>query len=598
MQTRRIILAVAAVIAVAITAAPMTEVVAKGASGSSRSSGSSFKSFSSKPSSPTRITAPSRPSAPAPSTSTSRTQYSNSRPTSILPTAPSAPAARGAAPSASTSRTLWDRSAPARPAAAAGVAAGATAAAASAPPTSTAKTQYTAASAGQQSAKSFDAYKQKTAMFKKPAESRLNAEAVTRNPVVQNTRERKTYNEYYRGRDSYYAQRNWSPPTYVYAGQPSFGAWDALFLYSVLDSMNDRQMMMMMHNQAGDPGVKAWREEANKQAETNAELKAKLAALDAKLATLQNEPVDPNYVPPNVPKTVALAAEAVVGGGDGSIRMGTGSSAGVYHAFCSGDGRAMKGLANLTTGKVTCETTGGSTENLEGLASGKFDVVLAQADAVAEWEARHAGSDTIALKATAYPEYVQMLVNASGEIGSIKDLDPTKDTIYLAGTGARETWEGFVREDAAYGIFGKNKRLIDVPATEEVLKKVAADKNSVAIFVGGLHSPLLNLANNTYGSQLELAPVDDWDFNDQTDATGHPIYAFETIPKGLYPKLQESGYLWGSNDVETIVVPAVFVVGQKWVDANGMDGQAKLEVVLDAALAQARERAVSAATVQ
>jgi len=80
-----------------------------------------------------------------------------------------------------------------------------------------------------------------------------------------------------------------------------------------------------MYNHQNDPGVKAFREEADKLAADNADLKKQLADLDAKMDTLRQDGVkpDPNAMPKGVDPSVALAAEKVVKEKSGPGGMGT-----------------------------------------------------------------------------------------------------------------------------------------------------------------------------------------------------------------------------------------------------------------------------------
>lgn len=98
----------------------------------------------------------------------------------------------------------------------------------------------------------------------------------------------------------------WSPPPYAF-GRPSFGIWDALFLWFMLDTLSRPGHAEFFHNQQNDPGYKQWREEAERQAQDNAELRAKLDQLDRELAERKEQPRDPNYLPPDASPNIALA---------------------------------------------------------------------------------------------------------------------------------------------------------------------------------------------------------------------------------------------------------------------------------------------------
>ncbi|HYD68093.1 DUF2491 family protein [Azospirillum sp.] len=99
----------------------------------------------------------------------------------------------------------------------------------------------------------------------------------------------------------------WRPPGYAYNSPPRFGIWDGLFLWFLLDNLTRPGYADFFHNQRGDPGYQQWREEAERRAQGDAELRAKLDQLDRQLAEKQGQPADPSYLPPGTPREVAIA---------------------------------------------------------------------------------------------------------------------------------------------------------------------------------------------------------------------------------------------------------------------------------------------------
>jgi TRAP-type uncharacterized transport system substrate-binding protein len=55
-----------------------------------------------------------------------------------------------------------------------------------------------------------------------------------------------------------------------------------------------------------------------------------------------------------------------------------------------------------------------------------------------------------------------------------------------------------------------------------------------------------------------LVSIDDRTLDDAKFA-GNPIYSFQTIPTGTYPRLQAD-----DDEVETLTVRAIFVVSDSW----------------------------------
>jgi hypothetical protein len=112
------------------------------------------------------------------------------------------------------------------------------------------------------------------------------------------------------GRNNWYAQRGWTPPPYVYGTPSRFGIWDALFLWFLLDTLTRPGHAQFFHNNQNDPSYQQWRAEADRRAQTDPELRAKLDQLDRQLAEQQGQPRDPNYIPPDTPPEVAVAPDA------------------------------------------------------------------------------------------------------------------------------------------------------------------------------------------------------------------------------------------------------------------------------------------------
>jgi len=84
-----------------------------------------------------------------------------------------------------------------------------------------------------------------------------------------------------------------------------------MFLWFMIRSASGPSFM---YNHQNDPGVQAFKKEADKLAEDNTELKKQLAEVNAKVDQLKKEgkPVDPQYIPKDVDPALALAADRVV----------------------------------------------------------------------------------------------------------------------------------------------------------------------------------------------------------------------------------------------------------------------------------------------
>ncbi|AWK89255.1 DUF2491 domain-containing protein (plasmid) [Azospirillum thermophilum] len=112
----------------------------------------------------------------------------------------------------------------------------------------------------------------------------------------------------------------WRPPGYAYNTPPRFGIWDGLFLWFLLDNLSRAGSADFFHNHRDDPGYAQWRAEAERRAQDDAELRRKLDDLDRQLAERKDQPRDPNYLPPDIPRDAAVAEDRA--GGRGGMGFG------------------------------------------------------------------------------------------------------------------------------------------------------------------------------------------------------------------------------------------------------------------------------------
>lgn len=97
------------------------------------------------------------------------------------------------------------------------------------------------------------------------------------------------------------SRRGWTPPPYA-TQTPGLGMGQALMMWFLLDTLTRPGHADFFHNHQDDPTYRDWRREAEKRAESDPELRAKLNALDTDLAQRAGQPKDPDYVPDDVPK--------------------------------------------------------------------------------------------------------------------------------------------------------------------------------------------------------------------------------------------------------------------------------------------------------
>ncbi|MBF0458648.1 MAG: hypothetical protein HQK99_12235 [Nitrospirae bacterium] len=156
----------------------------------------------------------------------------------------------------------------------------------------------------QQAQQSLSKYEAERSRYKSK-DTATNYSGYVSNPVVNRSRGYDQGTYAYR-RDNFYTTYSYQPPHYVYMSAPSFGMWDAMFLWFMLDHASDRNYSRMYYNHQNDPDFQRWRQETDRLSGENAELKVKLANLDKEVAGLKGEPVDQTYVPPGVDADIAL----------------------------------------------------------------------------------------------------------------------------------------------------------------------------------------------------------------------------------------------------------------------------------------------------
>jgi len=252
-------------------------------SGGSRS-GSSGWSSSSKPSSP--APAPSSPSAPSGGSS----GWSTSKP----------------APTQSTQSAQPNSPSQSTPSASGGFSnsSGASSGAVSKSSGTSAFSSSGADAAKRQAATS--SYQGYQGLYSKSGNA-VPGQVSTAKPILNQDRTFGSYKDYNGYRDNYYAGRGYSAPGYAFNSFSGFGMWDAMFMWFMLSNLTSGAGFF--HNNQNDPGVKAFKEEAAKLSQSNADLKKQLDEMNAKLDGMKKEgvPVEPGTIPKDVDPNIALA---------------------------------------------------------------------------------------------------------------------------------------------------------------------------------------------------------------------------------------------------------------------------------------------------
>ena len=385
----------------------------------------------------------------------------------------------------------------------------------------------------------------------------------------------KSTSMYYENRNSYYATRSYSPPVYVYQGSPSYGSWDAIFLWSMLDS-RDRSFA---YHHANDPGYLAWRREADRLAADNTSLRDRLAALDAEVKSQTGER-NPKYLPKGVPPEVALSVDVVTGYRTPALTFATGVPESTYAAVCAGrDESNIVGFRKRAASvmDVTCIETSGSRDNVLGFMAGKYQAIIAQADAI-DWAGRQMAKNGSKAKfgkrqLTAYSESMWLLVNKKSGINRIADLKRGVHTVYVGpkGSGGEVSFENLAHHasESRWLIFSGHSdqfEKVNVRSTDYLtaIRAAADDPNAVVIVMMGSSSSFMERIDREFGDRLKLVPFSgDDSLLSVRDQDNNRVYHRCVVSLRNLPRLHPS------PSTRTLCVQAVVVVSDSWVKRYG-----------------------------
>ena len=129
-----------------------------------------------------------------------------------------------------------------------------------------------------------------------------NRRVLTRMRIVPGT--------YHYRRTVFYDSYGYAPPPYVYTMYPRYGLWDAAFLAFMVERAVEPEYALMYYNHRNEQEMIQWRQEMDRMAQDNAELKDKLAAMDQQVAQLQGTPENPDYIPEGA-QDIALSPDVI-----------------------------------------------------------------------------------------------------------------------------------------------------------------------------------------------------------------------------------------------------------------------------------------------
>ncbi len=247
---------------------------------------------------------------------------------------------------------------------------------------------------------------------------------------------------------------------------------------------------------------------------------------------------------------ILIGAGVTVASAETFVTIGTGGQTGVYYQV----GGAICRLVNKGTKDhdIKCtHTTGGSVANINGIRNGDINMGVAQSD----WQ-YHAYNGTAPdkfpegayedLRAvfSVHPEPMTVVARADSGIDSIDDLKGKRVNVGNPGSGARATFEVYMKE---MGWEMSDFALASELKSAEQAAALCDDKVDAIVFTVGHPAGTIKEATTSCESKLISAN------NDAAKklAEDNDFYAMTSIPGGMYRGSDE--------DTETFGVGATFV---------------------------------------
>ncbi|MDM8516035.1 TAXI family TRAP transporter solute-binding subunit [Desulfobacterales bacterium HSG16] len=358
----------------------------------------------------------------------------------------------------------------------------------------------------------------------------------------------------------------------------AYGMYSTRYLNdSLAHSDDDPQSFAFMYNNWNNPGMKAYMLEMKAQSYDNRNLRQQLNQLETKIARLEHEGAIKNddYLPDGVTPAIALAAEVIAtpaaiqmtAGYNADnimkyddqvvVTIGTAPVGGLYNMFGVLFASYARGF------RVEAPRSQGSVYNLKSFGR-KFSIIVAQSDAVDKYLREHGKFRLGIYQFPVIDEYFQAVVNRNSKIKQIGKVG--ENTLIMpgpAGGGPAASWEN-VKYHAANGTkfwkwdTDKYAKAAVLPMSyKKSVNHLLDNPNAVLLYVGGLHSPLMEDINRKNGNRLRLIPFDENRFMRAEDREGNPVYNEQIIPSSTYPNLQDG---WFSTSVKSLTIQMILAV--------------------------------------
>lgn len=341
-------------------------------------------------------------------------------------------------------------------------------------------------------------------------------------------------------RKSYY--QDYHTPSYyqpMMVQSPSYGIWDSLMMWSILDNMGDRNMYY--HHQQ-DPAFQQWRSDAQKLCDQgNKEICDKLSSLDKDVQELKKQGIkqDPSYITEGIDPSIYVKPDGVDVSKLGEVKICTGTASSDYSRFA-------KTLGEKTQLKIIPILSNGSIDNLLKLAKGECDMAFTQPDAAKDANL----VETVKLDK---PEATFLICNNAFKGTSYKEL--TDQTIYV---GSDQTGSQYTLNILSKQLENFNKLTINNSLNAIAAAQVIETNDKACLFV-------VDTWDAPYITQLDKSKTAKLvSIDGKFDA-----YKRGFVDKSHYTNLDN--YLgWFDEGVSVLTMQPVLVTTQQWIETNAI----------------------------
>ncbi|GGZ59832.1 TAXI family TRAP transporter solute-binding subunit [Streptomyces subrutilus] len=235
----------------------------------------------------------------------------------------------------------------------------------------------------------------------------------------------------------------------------------------------------------------------------------------------------------------------------GGLTFSTGVNTGVYHRYGELLDQALS--RDIPGVKVRLETSEGSQQNLQRVASGEADFTVATADAVAKYGIdRKPGADRLRGVARLYDDYVQLVVPAGSPVQSARDLRGRRVAVGQPGSGVRLISERLL---TAAGLDPDRDVTPVSIGIDTMPAELEAGRIDAFFWSGGLPTNAVRELSERFDIRL----VQLGDLVEQLQASGSPAryYRSAVMPQDAYARARNT------SAVATLAVPNLLVTTEE-----------------------------------